>query len=121
MVDWTALKAAALVVAATAAVLLVGAALRFATRILSFAILALLVVGIGYAVYELAAGWTAAATETDRAADDRDRTDARDGADRRTRRTETELSDAEFERELADLLDDDEERRAEPDRTTERR
>lgn len=106
MVDWKALKLVALAMAGMVAFLLAGAALRFASRILSFALLALLVVAAGYVLYELVSGWTAAEAD--------DRTAHRDAEDddvdeHRDQYVEAELSESEFERELAAIVDDESE------------
>lgn len=105
MVDWSALKLVALAMAGMAAFVLAGAAMRFASRILSFALLALLIVGAGYVVYELVSGWTAAGPD-ERSAD-RSAPEADSVEGLRAQYVESELSEAEFEAELASVMDDD--------------
>lgn len=123
MVDWKALTVAGVAVAVTAAFVLVGAAVRFATRILSFSILAFLIVAVGYAVYELIAGWNEAATESDRAVDERESLGIDPASEeRRDREPRATLSESEFERELEDIRDDaDDGYGAETERNTETR
>ncbi len=101
MVGWKALKLVIIMMVGMAAFVLAGAAMRFASRILSFAFLAFMIVVAGYAVYELVSGWTAAE------ADDRTarRTDGSDSADElREQYVDAELSESEFEQELEAIM-----------------
>lgn len=110
MVGRRAAKVAILVGGSALLVLLTGAVLLFVVRILRFAILALLVVLLAYATYELYSGWTAAGTEettgeTVTAADETDEP----LESIRSEYVSGSLSDEEFEAELEEVLDDDRE------------
>lgn len=61
MVNLRAVRVAVLASVALVALFFAGAVLRFATRIASYAALVLFAIAVGYAIYELYAGWDEAA------------------------------------------------------------
>lgn len=110
MVNKTAAKAAVILTVATLGFVLAGAILRFVTRILTFAVLAALVIGLGYLTYRLVAGWTAA-DETDTIDEPAEtKTSDSEAVDQLQREyTQDRLTDDEFERELEAVLESEEE------------
>ena len=106
------------VASAAMALLVAGQVARFLSRMISWALLVLIVVALAYAAYELSRGWSAAEAD-DHIADTRDSVVAEDidqsalasedeSADPSTQPThDTELSDAEFEAELDRLADEE--------------
>lgn len=120
MVDAKALKIGALVVGSLLLLFVAGAVLRFVTRILTWAVLAALAVGAGYAAYQLYKGWRAAGeggeTETNAETTVDAGTDVESVQERYAR---GELSETELEAELEDAVADDD-GTAELDRELER-
>lgn len=110
MVNKTAAKAAVVIIIAALGFVLAGAILRFVTRILTFAVLAALVIGLGYVTYRLVGGWTAAdeAETSDEAAETASSdSDAVEQLQREY--TQDRLTDDEFERELEAVLEAEDE------------
>jgi len=117
MVNTDALKIGALVVLGVLGFLIMGRVIRIVSWMLSYAVLAFLAVGAGYVAYEVYTGWSSAKEEessswsspTERArnlGESSSRSD-RSVDDVQKQYADGELSDAEFERELERVMDED--------------
>lgn len=100
-VNLDAVKLALLVGGSLLTLLLAGQVFRLVSRWLSFAVLVGFVVVVVYITYELAAGWSAAEPAID------DRTEPMNTTPSSEQSSPAALSDAEYEVELEQLLDED--------------
>jgi uncharacterized membrane protein YebE (DUF533 family) len=117
MVNTDALKIGVLVILGLLGLVLLGRVIQIVSWLLSYAVVALLAVGGGYVAYELYSGWSSAKDENsgpwsssaDESADLGSRTPSNDRSvdDVQQEYTAGKLSDAEFERELERVMDDD--------------